>query len=301
MIKEVISGRRIEVIGLMCLAALLSTAGLPGWLQGSAEQQKPADEQPDAAFNLTHYTQVLRHVDKKSGLVDYRRIQEKPDDLLTFVKQVAEVTSEQYESWSQSEQLAFWCNVYNGLTLQAIVEHYPITKKPKITQDAPANSIRQIPGVWKGHKWRVMGREMTLDEIEHKVIRPRFEKPEIHMALVCAAMSCPPLRHEPFTGEKLQAQFDDQTRRFLADALRFKIDRAGKTVYLSAIFQWFGEDFVKGFVPKQGFGSHSEAERASLHFISQYLSESDAAYLRKGKYRIAYLPYDWSLNEKPAK
>ena len=143
-----------------------------------------------------------------------------------------------------------------------------------------------------------MGRAMTLDGIEHGVLRKEFHEPRIHMALVCAAMGCPPLRNEPYTGDRLGDQLDDQARRFLSNPAKFRIAANEGTVYLSSIFKWFGEDFVPGYGVEQGYGAHSAAQRAVLHFISGYLDKQEAERLSSGDYSISYLDYDWSLNEQ---
>jgi hypothetical protein len=139
---------------------------------------------------------------------------------------------------------------------------------------------------------------MTLDEIEHNVLRKEFNEPRIHMALVCAAMGCPPLRTEPYEGAKLDQQLNDQARVFLANPKKFRLDRGQGKVYLSSIFRWFGGDFVKNYGTDKAFPGFSPEERAVLNFLSQYLPAGDRDYLLKGKYTIAYLDYDWSLNEQ---
>ncbi len=195
-------------------------------------------------------------------------------------------------------KVALWTNAYNALTLKAIIDHYPI--KPGLISGIayPDDSIRQIPGVWDRLEFLVMDRRVTLNEIEHEILRPQFNEPRIHVALGCAAMGCPPLRPEPFTGERLDEQLDDQTRRFLGNPRQFRIDRERGVVYLSSIFQWFGEDFIPTYAPQEGFAGHSDKERTSLNFVSGYLPPEQAEYLRTGDYRIEYLDYDWSLNEQ---
>ncbi len=172
----------------------------------------------------------------------------------------------------------------------------------------PANSIRQIPSVWDKIQFLIMGQKLTLNEIEHGILRGqskdlaekygRFYEPRIHVALVCAAMGCPPLRNEPFLGRKLGQQLDDQALRFLSNSEKFRINRDACEVYLSSIFKWFGDDFVKSHAPKEGFGNHSEAERAVLNFASKYLQPDQADFLPSGKYTLEYLDYDWSLNDR---
>ncbi|RME78198.1 MAG: DUF547 domain-containing protein [Planctomycetota bacterium] len=214
------------------------------------------------------------------------------------MKSLASQSKKEYKSWSLKEQLAFWINAYNGLTLKLIINHYPIQSSFFKSLAYPKNSIRQISGAWDSITHDVMGEKLTLDTIEHKILRKYFHEPRIHMALVCAAMGCPPLRNEPYLPSKLDSQLDDQTKKFLSNNKKFKIDRKEKIVYLSAIFSWFGKDFVEKYGTKTKFKDHSEPERAVLNFISSYLSKDDKEFLEKEKYSISYFKYDWSLNEQ---
>ncbi len=241
----------------------------------------------------TALAKVLERVDGE-GLVDYAGLKADPGDLDAYYAVIANLDREQHETWSEERQIAFWSNAYNGLTLLAIVKNYP--PKRSLASVIHPRGIRWIPGVWDKLAFTVMGQEMTLNDIEHQVLRVKYDEPRIHAALVCAAISCPPLRGEPFVADRLEEQLDDQTRRFLERS--FRIDRDAGKVYLSKILDWYGGDFVNSFEPEAGFEGHSEAQRAVLNFISGYLSEADRKYLRDGDYRIEYSSYDWSLNEQ---
>jgi hypothetical protein len=249
-------------------------------------------------FSYADYDDVLKTYVDGNGMVNYKRLKAQSTKLDNFAGTMGALNPSIYEKWSEKEKIAFWINAYNGLTLEAIINNYPI--KPSITKSLlyPKNSIRQIPGVWDSLLFEVIGKKITLDEIEHKVLRKQFSEPRIHMALVCAAMGCPPLRNEPYVGDKLDEQLDDQTRRFLSNKEKFSIDRSNNRVYLSSIFKWFGEDFINAYGTDQKFSKHSQAERAVLNFISRYLDLSDREFLENGKYTIEYLTYDWSLNEQ---
>jgi len=245
------------------------------------------------------YSDVLKTFADDRGIVDYGKLKANRQKLDAFARTLAAVDPQQYESWSQRDKIAFWINAYNALTLKAIVDHYPIMPGFLQSLRFPRNSIRQIPGVWDKLRFTVMGRKRTLDEIEHDILRTRFSEPRIHMALVCAAMGCPPLRQEPYTGSQLEAQLDDQTRRFLGNPDKFRIDRDRARVYFSPIFKWFAKDFAKNFSTDK-FSRHTESEASVLQFVHSYLPPTDRAYLEQGDYGISYLPYDWSLNERDA-
>ena len=139
---------------------------------------------------------------------------------------------------------------------------------------------------------------MTLDHIEHEILRRQFDEPRIHIALVCAAMGCPPLRNEPYSASKLENQFKDQSRRFMNNPQKFRIDKDKKRVFLSPIFKWFGNDFIKRYGTNDAFRDHNENERAVLNYIAQYLNPLEHDFLLTESYDISYLDYDWSLNEQ---
>jgi hypothetical protein len=249
-------------------------------------------------FTYNNYAAALKVYVNDEGMVNYAELKKHPEKLNAFLGALATLERQTYDNWKEREKIAFWVNAYNSLTLKAILENYPIRSSFFRSLKFPKNSIRQIPGVWDKLQFVVMGRKITLNEIEHKILRVKFDKPRIHMALVCAAMSCPPLRNEPYQPEKLDKQLDDQSRKFMSNTMKFKMDKEKNRVYLSVIFKWFGGDFVKKFKPTEGFADHKEAQRASLNFISRYLNENDAQYLKDSKYKIEYLDYDWTLNQQ---
>ena len=252
-------------------------------------------------FSCDDFASALKYVDDQ-GMVDYKGLKSNRARLDGFCRLVADLKTDEFDKWNRQEQIAVWTNVYNAVTLKAIIDNYPIKAGLLRSLAYPKNSIRQLPGVWDKWQFLVMGKRMTLNQVEHEVLRKQFKEPRIHVALVCAAMGCPPLRNEPYTGKKLDRQLDDQTRKFLSNGSKFRIDKTARKVYLSKIFQWFGQDFVESYTPAEGFGGHSESERAVLDFVSKYVPDEEADYLRSDKYETSYLDYDWALNEqKPRK
>jgi hypothetical protein len=244
------------------------------------------------------FAAVLKTYVNQNGMVDYRGLKDNSGRLISFVAALDVLPQDVYQKWSVKEKIAFWINAYNALTLKAIIDNYPISAGFFKALAYPRNSIRQIPGVWDNLRFGVLGKRMTLDEIEHSTLRKDFNEPRIHLALVCAAMGCPPLRNEPYIGDKLDQQLDDQARHFLANSQKFAINRDQGKVYLSPIFKWFGGDFVKTYGTDREFAGFSPEERAVLNFITKYFKAQDQEYLRQGVYTISYLDYDWSLNEQ---
>ncbi|MFQ6538851.1 MULTISPECIES: DUF547 domain-containing protein [Aphanothece] len=287
--------RHLPALGLGLL--LLSGCGLaPNRLAGSPPSATPpaalpaappARATPTPPLEHQALARVLKRVVDRDGLVDYRRLQRDPGDLETYLAELGAVPAASFAAWDETEQIAFLINAYNALTLASIIRQEPI--RP---------SIRDIWGVWNLTRHRVAGEAVTLDHIEHGILRRRYDEPRIHAALVCAAISCPPLRQEPFRGASLEHQLEDQSRRWLRSRHGLQIDRAAGTVGISAIFQWFGDDWKRRYATDHGFGRHRD-RRAVLNFISGYVSAADRDLLRRGDYRLSVLEYDWSLNSQP--
>lgn len=220
------------------------------------------------------------------GLVDYEALQVDRRPLDAFNASIQLTSQATYDSWSEPEQIAFLVNAYNSLTLKSIIDESPIK-----------SSIKDIVGVWRFKRHGLLQGEQTLNNIEHDILRKNFNEPRIHAALVCAAISCPYLRQEPFTGENLDTQLDEQVRIFLSRPEAFEIDRENNEVRLSAIFDWFKEDWAPSYATDDGFAGNAN-EQAVLNFISTYLDEADSTYLKEGGYTIRYNDYDWSLNRQ---
>ena len=207
------------------------------------------------------YANVLRDYVDDRGMVNYAGLLADRKPLDDFV---LSLENQATDGWTEQDWIAFWINAYNARTLQVVIDHYP------------TEGIRKIPGAWKKLKAPILGKARTLDEIEHQVLRKDYREPRIHMALVCAAKSCPELRTEPYIGNRLNEQLSDQSREFLARSECFRLD--GGRAYLSPIFKWFKKDFES--VPD---------------FIRNYSGE-DISNLK-----IKYQSYDWSLNEQENK
>jgi Protein of unknown function, DUF547 len=280
------SGRIYPTIILLALGVLVM-------LNQTANAQKSLD--------YFTYAQVLKQYVDDQGLVHYSELKKNRTALDQVAASLGAVTPETLSAWSTAEQLAFWINAYNAFTLQLIVDHYPIKAGFFSGLAYPKNSIRQIPGAWDKVEFVVAGKKETLDAIEHTILRAKFQEPRIHMALVCAALSCPKLRNEPYTGKKLNEQLDDQTRGFLSQAEKFQISVKDKSVKLSPIFKWFGKDFVSIYQTEGRFAKLSQAENAVLNFVFFYLDEAKQGKMDQIDLKVEYLNYDWTLNEQGGK
>lgn len=248
----------------------------------------------DFDHDYTAYAAVLgAHV--RPPRVDYAALQRDRARLDAVVASFDAPGARGEARWSREQRLAFWINAYNVFTLRVIVDHYPIASAWLTLQ--PRNSIRQIDGVWTDIKWQAAGRSVTLDEIEHQIIRPTFEEPRIHFAVNCASVSCPPLAARPYRAATLEAQLDAAARAYLASAQGVQVD--GTTLRVSSIFKWYGDDFVARYAPPVK-ERRDATERAILGVVLSHGPERAAAAARTGTARIAFLDYDWSLNDVAA-
>ena len=140
------------------------------------------------------WNELLKANVKLDGQVDYKGfIREKPK-LEKYLKLLSENAPDR-KTWSKNEQLAYWINVYNAFTVKLIVDFYP-TKS--IRDLGPRIKIPLIKDVWHYKFFKIAGVEMSLDEVEHSILRKEFEEPRIHFAINCASVSCPPLLNEAF-------------------------------------------------------------------------------------------------------
>ena len=214
---------------------------------------------------------VKTHV-KANGLVDYKGfIREKPK-LESYLKLLSENAPDR-SKWSKNEQLAYWINAYNAYTVKLIVDFYP-TKS--IRDLGPKLKIPLIKDVWHYKFFKIAGVDMSLDEVEHGILRKEFDEPRIHFAINCASISCPPLLNEAFVAEKLEAQLTKVTVAFINDPVRNKLGT--QSVQLSSIFSWFTSDFTK--------------RGTLIEFLNKYSKVKIAP-----NAKVSFLDYNWNLNE----
>ena len=217
------------------------------------------------------YGELLKkYVDK--DVVDYRGFKKEEKTLDRYLK-VLEATDT--KALSRNEQFAFYINAYNAWTIKLILSAYPKVKSIK-----DLGSLFKSP--WKKKLCRIDGKVLSLDNIEHDILRPRFRDPRVHFAINCASKGCPPLRSDPYEGAVLNRQLDEMASAFINDPRYNRLEE--NTLYVSKIFNWFAADFKKdiiGFFLKYAKGDMRNQLKAN-----------------KGKIAIRYLDYDWSLNGK---
>ncbi|MBD1396844.1 DUF547 domain-containing protein [Pontibacter sp. JH31] len=214
---------------------------------------------------------LQRHV-SKTGEVDYKGFIADKANLQRYLNSISNNPPDK-KTWSETEQLAYWINAYNAFTVKLIIDNYPL----KSIQDLhPTLKVPGVNTVWHKKFFKIGGKEASLDEIEHKILRKQFDEPRIHFAINCASFSCPPLRNEAFVAAKLEKQLDEQARAFINDPRQNKL--APDRVEVSQIFNWFKGDFTK--------------KGSLIDYLNRYSSTRI-----KPNATVDYMKYDWSLNE----
>ncbi len=205
-----------------------------------------------------------------SGKVDYGKLKTNSADLDLVLVEFASVTKAEFDSWDKDKQLAYLINLYNAATLDLVADNYPL------------KSIKDIGDPWDKKIVNLHGNSISLNQLEHEVIRKNYKEPRIHFALVCAAKGCPVLISDAYVGSKLESQLDTVTKNFLSAGDKNKIDDANQVIVVSSIFDWFAGDF------EAGSGS-------VVAFLAPYYSKNPEDLK---SYQIKYTDYDWTLNDK---
>jgi hypothetical protein len=217
-------------------------------------------------------TLLQEHVTEDKGLVDYKGFLRDSAQLNEYLDLLS-VNHPNEKNWSRDERLAYWINAYNAFTVKLIIDHYPVGSIKDIKSGIPF-----VNTVWDIKFINIEGEEYDLNNIEHGIIRPRFEEPRIHFAVNCAAISCPKLGNRAYTAEKLDAQLTQAARAFLRDNDKNKLSEG--SVQLSKIFTWYGGDFKTN-------------GRTIIEYINQY-----APIKVNENAEVDYLDYSWNLNEQ---
>ena len=212
-------------------------------------------------FDHSSYDALLTQYVSPEGNVNYAGFKSQWSVLQEYIKALGAITPD--DSWSQEDQLAYWMNAYNALTVDLILRHYPLA------------SIKDIKDPWGQRFWKLGDKWVNLNEIEHEILRKKGD-PRIHFGINCASFSCPPLLNEAFTTDRVDAQLDDLARRFINDSKRNTI--TANSIEVSKIFNWFAKDF--------------KTNGSLIDYLNTY-SEIPIAANAKRRYK----DYDWSLNK----
>jgi Protein of unknown function, DUF547 len=261
---------KITLFRILLLWLLVSTTTVEKAVaQNNAQNNAPNNAPNNASISHSTWNDLLRKHVSKNGQVNYKAFRQDISNLNAYL----ELLNRQHpnETWSKQEQMAFWINAYNAFTVKLILNNYPIKSINDIKNGVPNGKK-----VWDSKFIKIGDKTYSLNQLEHTMLLDEFEDPRVHFALNCAAASCPKLRNEAFTAEKLTTQLDAAARDFLQDASKNKITASG--AQLSKLFEWYRGDFTK---------------KLAFHdFINQYAKQKIDA-----KTTITYLEYSWMLNE----
>ncbi len=236
----------------------------------------------DAFPQHTLFTEILTDY-VHDGHVNYGDLS-KDSKLETYLEQIAATNPDSI--LDENARLAFWINAYNAYTLKVISDSYPIKSISELHFGGLIIGTLLGKTIWHKPLATINGEALSLNNIEHDIIRKNFKEPRIHFALVCAAKSCPPLRSEAFTGERLHEQLEDQGRTFFSQKNKNHFDEEKKVAHLSKIMDWYADDFGKN-------------EEEVLVYVSRFLSNElmKSIQTNQQEWEIKSTDYDWSLND----
>ncbi|THH41345.1 DUF547 domain-containing protein [Neolewinella litorea] len=229
----------------------------------TAPATAPPKPKPVATSSLdpshAQWNQLLQRYVSPAGRVDYAGLRQNRQSLDAYLDLLARDAPD--AAWTREERLAYWINAYNAFTIQLILDNWPV------------KSIRDIDEPWDRKFITLEGKAYSLNQIEHEIIRPTFREPRIHFALVCAAISCPPLANQAYTPQNLDRMLEQQTRSFVNNE-KFNVTQEA-VVRVSPLFDWYAQDFGN---PKA--------------FLNRYLTTEIPA-----EKELHFLEYDWDLND----
>lgn len=222
-------------------------------------------------FDHSAWSNILRHAVKPDGTIDYAALKYHEQAINAYLVEAGNV---QFESLSRHEQLALLLNVYNACTVKMILENPGL------------RSVTTIPAArgWRQVGWVINRKGVSLEQLERDYIRRQFPDPRTHFALVRGARGSPPLRAEPYTGPRLNAQLDDQARRVVGDSRFVAWDSEKNLLRLGGLFGRYRRDFAD---------DDAGLVRALMPWMPDSLRNELIA---RGRIELEFEPFDWRLN-----
>ncbi len=235
-----------------------------------------------AVFDHAPWDALLKRHVNAAGEVDYAALKRARQPLDTYVAALTAQSPDSHPAAfpTRADQLAYWINSYNALTIKGVLDAYPTRS---------VRSLGRAFGFFRRQDYTLGGRRLSLQDLENTIIRARYHEPRIHFAIVCASVSCPLLLRDAYTGANLEAQLDHATRASLAQARMVTIDAATRAVRLTMLFSWYAKDFG---------GVATVLPFVRRHLAPGRQKEMDAL---GAKPRVQYLEYDWSVNDPGAR
>lgn len=260
---------RLSLFGLLAVTSACQTGcAYVRYFTPLNPSSKNGQPQSHAAWDAL----LKKYVDDQ-GMVNYRGFRQDSVALNAYLKTLSDNLPA--DQWTSDDRLAYWINAYNAFTIQRVIRAYPLKSIKDLGGDK-----NLVNTVWDQRFIRLGDDSYTLNDIEQRIIRKRFDDNRIHFALVCAAMSCPRLRNEAFVASRLNQQLDDQGRGFVNNPQKNQLTPPDAPK-VSAIFSFYPDDFKKN-------GSTSVQD-----VINRYATQKI-----KPDAPLGYLTYDWALNEQ---
>jgi hypothetical protein len=237
-------------------------------------------------FSYDEYDRLTRTYVDLSGSVNYAGLKEELPALKDFIDQLGAVSPENKPEWfpNEDERKRYYLTAYNAFILFYAASAYP-----------DRHALWSRLGLFKNKDIVLGGRELTLNDLEHNIIRKEFLDPRIHFALNCGARGCPALKAGVIAQNATDNELEQAARRFINDPLNVRFDEPNLTLYLSKIFDWFAADFLNYLRVKRGLANPHVAQ-----YVALYLAGSSALILGQTPataLTIKYLDYDKELND----
>ncbi|MHC4813766.1 MAG: DUF547 domain-containing protein [Planctomycetota bacterium] len=237
-----------------------------------------------------------RFVDE-NGRVDYRALQQEPDDLERYYQAVANYSPDSHPEMfpDRDSRLCYWINAYNAAVIKTVLTHYPIASVSDVKPIWYLGFMPENSGFFLFQEPVFGGRSLPLYDLEHNVIRRRFKEPRIHFALNCASVGCPRLPRQAFRPKTLQQDLDREAKKFFAEERNLRIDHQARKIYLSSLMEWYAGDFSVRWTPLP------ELHDPILIAVWCILPDGRRRELEQAsadRYAIEFTPYDWQLNDQ---
>jgi hypothetical protein len=230
----------------------------------------------------------------KASQVRYAGLARDRAQLKAYLAALSKVTAAEFNGWSKPQQVAFLINAYNAFAIEKILTRYPDIK-------SIWDFGKLFGNPFKDRFFALLGSESSLDRIEHETLRKKgaYDEPRVHFAVNCASIGCPMLREEAYVPERLDAQLEEQARRFLSDRSRNRYNAEKGGLEVSRIFDWFKEDWQSGYRGLAGAAPPVQSREQYFARYAKLLADAagDQQVVADGKAPIGFLEYDWTLND----
>lgn len=215
----------------------------------------------------------------RNGRVDYNGFKTQRKQLDLYLCRLAR--TDVNKILTHRARFAFWINAYNAITIRAVLDRLPAGEAEQKTFSVADKKWN----FWKGSAYEVSGKWLSLDDIEHKILRPQFKDPRLHFAIVCASKGCPDLANKAYTSVNVYRLMDSNTRQYMASRRGFRKGE-GNTIHLSQLFNWFAGDFAQ-----KPYGHR-------LLFVAKFIPKEHQEFVQKNHatLQIKWLDYSWKLN-----